>query len=209
MSMIRIEYVRLRPGGDEGALSPSVIDKVAAAATEEVAPAAWGVVAVVPALEPDRAFNGGVVARIIALQGAAMVGTGAADRGVLVSPATGPVYLPVQAGWMISAVDAAMSVYRLASALAALAAGERSAPISGIAQGAYAVALTATFPGGSSLKLQQVGPDGATWMDAVDLAGSAATFTASGLKGVYVGAGAVLSLLAVGATVETINASAS
>lgn len=208
MSKIRIEYVRLRPGGDEREPNPNVILQVSAAAAEVTAPAAWGVVAVAPALATDRNYNDGVFARIIALEGAALVGLSAADRGVMVSPSTGPVCLPVKAGAMISAVDAAVSVYRLANGLT-LAAGERSAPVSGVTASAYALGLTATFANGASLRLQQIGPDGVTWMDAVDAAGAVTSFAAPGIKGAYVGAGSVLSFLAAGGLVENINASLS
>lgn len=106
MSKIRIEYVRLRRGGDEGGFDPSVIVQVVAPSVEVTVGAALATLATAPAFPADRQFSGGVFARLIAIEGAAAVSVGAdAARSVLVDPST-PVHLPIAAGDVIKGVAA-------------------------------------------------------------------------------------------------------
>lgn len=79
-----------------------------------------------------------------------------------------------------------------------IASGEASEPIEGVASGSYMLAMVATAWNGATVKLQFLGPDEATWMDAKDTADNAAQLAANGQFGVVVGGNATLRLSASG-----------
>ena len=79
-----------------------------------------------------------------------------------------------------------------------IANGQASDPIEGVAAGSYILAMVAAAWNGSTVKLQFLGPDGATWMDAKDTASNAAQLAANGQFGVVVGGNATLRLFASG-----------
>lgn len=79
-----------------------------------------------------------------------------------------------------------------------IAAGQASLPVDGIAAGSYMLAMVATAWNGATVKLQFLGPDETTWMDAKDTAGNTAQLSANGQFGVVVGGNASLRLSASG-----------
>lgn len=204
MSKIRIEYVRLRPGGDEGEMDVNVIARVAAEAVEVAVTPAFGFLAQVPALAPDRNFNGGVVARITALQGAAVISTSTLANGVIVGADQGAVCLPVKEGMTISGVSKGQG-YAMA-ANANLVAGVATAPVTDMPGATYILTVTAATWAGATLTLQELGPDGATWLNSIDQAGSPVAFTQNGRKGVVVGEGAWMRLLPTGGAPLAVHA---
>lgn len=108
MARIRIEYVRLRRGGDQGAMDADVIALVGGSAEVLMV----GAVSVQSAPAPafvDGAWNSGVHARIIGLSGAVVVEVGSAETadfagGTLVRTGDDPVYLPIETGQTVAAV---------------------------------------------------------------------------------------------------------
>lgn len=87
--------------------------------------------------------------------------------------------------------------YDLASN-ASLTSGIGSTPVEHIASGSYLWALVAGAWNSSTIKLQYLGPDEATWLDAKDSAGNTAQMTANGQLGVVVGGNATLRLVPTG-----------
>lgn len=104
----------------------------------------------------------------------------------------------------VGAVIIADQAYTLASALASIADGGASDPITGVASGSYIWALTAGTWAGATIKLQALGPDGATWLDV-----SGSSLAANGTVGVVVGANASLRLAATGGAPLNVNSSLS
>lgn len=76
--------------------------------------------------------------------------------------------------------------------------GTRTTPIEGVAAGSYLVSAVAAAWGGGTLKVQYLGPDGATWLDAKDSGGNTAQVSANGQIGVVVGGNATLALMPTG-----------
>jgi len=108
MAMIRIEYVRLRPGGDQGAMDADVI-VLSGGSAEILTVGAVSVQSAPAPAFPDGAYNSGVHARIIGLSGAAIVEVGVAETadfagGTLVRASDDPVYLPIEAGQTVAAI---------------------------------------------------------------------------------------------------------
>lgn len=87
--------------------------------------------------------------------------------------------------------------YDLASDLT-ITSGQATDAVDGVAGGSYLLAIVAGAWNGATLKLQFLGPDDATWMDAKDTAGNTAALTAHGQLGVVVGGNASLRLAATG-----------
>jgi hypothetical protein len=114
MNKLRIEYVRLRRGGDEGAFSADVIMASSAQAIEVEVGVVSAIVATAPAFAADRNYNEGVFARITALRGASLVSVGAdplasVGTGVGVTPGR-PICLPISAGQKVAAIVGTSSV---------------------------------------------------------------------------------------------------
>lgn len=191
MSKIRIEYVRLRRGGDEGDFEPNVIVGRAGQAVEVTAAPASAVVATVPALTTDRQYQGGVFARFVALSGSAIVLVGGDSavtlaNGTLVTPAQ-PVLLPVEAGQNIRALQP------LFGGPVVLTAGET---VSGFPGGLYVLSLSATSWNGGSGKVSAQHPaDPAQSLDVVPAK------TANFISEMRVAENAALTLVVTGAPV--------
>lgn len=79
-----------------------------------------------------------------------------------------------------------------------IASGQATTPIEGVSAGSYMLALVAAAWNSSAVKLQFLGPDEATWMDAKDTAGNLAQLSSNGQLGVVVGGNATLRLFASG-----------
>jgi hypothetical protein len=118
---VRIEYVRLLRGGEDRTPNGQVLalltgsgEAVTASATSVQSTAA-------PAFAADRAFSGGVYARVIAVQGAAIVSVGAnpvatETGGVRVAVGEAPIYLPIGSGEKVAVIEAADPPTQVSSA---------------------------------------------------------------------------------------------
>jgi hypothetical protein len=182
---LRLEYVRYAaPGfaaGGETRLA-SVL------AVQTLSGAGATVVTADPA--PDFGQSGGAqaagCARVTALSGAALVAWGDApvpseSSAVRLEPGRTET-VSIAPGQRIAACEATDSpAGRTTYALLANAAAT-GATVSPIASGAYVFSAAGTF-GGATVKLQALGPDGATWSDVASLA-------AAGSTGVVLGEGA-------------------
>lgn len=90
-----------------------------------------------------------------------------------------------------------------------LTAGDGSTPVTEVAGGAYLISMTAAAWNGAALKLQHLGPDETTWLDALSAAGTAASLSANGTTNAVVGANATLRLLPTGGNPTGVFARAS
>lgn len=109
MAKIRIEYVRLRRGGDNGDFDAQVI-ALNVGAAEILTVGAVSVASAAAPQMPDRNFYSGVYAKIIGLSGAAFVEVG---TDLVADPVGGnmatvgqPIYLEIGAGQKVYAIDA-------------------------------------------------------------------------------------------------------
>lgn len=81
---------------------------------------------------------------------------------------------------------------------AAITSGGFGPEVAGVASGSYLLAITVDAWNGAALKVQFLGPDGGTWMDAKNAAGDLAQLSANGQTNVVVGGNATLRLAATG-----------
>ncbi|MCX7586531.1 hypothetical protein [Phenylobacterium sp. 58.2.17] len=192
MARIRIEYVRPRHGGDAYGISPDVVQEVALTTGGIVVPAeiltigaAQELSAAVPPFVAPGGFGGGVFARLTCLDGAVVVSSAAAApavtdaTGVRLEAGQPPVMLAIQAGYRFAFREAAIPG-RLGARFTLLSNASASSPaVHNVPGGTYIWSVQGTL-NGATLSLQELGPDGASWIELE-------TMTAPGRKGVVVG----------------------
>lgn len=194
-SIIRIEYVRPRRGGEAYGISENVFRRMGRDNFGVVVPAETlqvGAVsvqsAIAPVFETDMSLQGGVFARVVCLSGAVVISPPTSDAvspvatqatGVRLAAGDEPLLFPIETGWRLAAIESTW-LSRLTGRIPLLSnAAASGAAISGVPAGSYIFSAQGTF-GGAQLILRVLGPDGVNYLDLESL-------TAPGRKGVVLG----------------------
>jgi len=131
MAKARIEYVRLRRGGDQGAMDASVI-ALNGGSAEVLTVGAVSVQAAAAPSFPDGAWNSGIHAKITCLSGAVIAEVGASPdadfAGGTLILAGREAFLPIEAGEKVALIEATVAMGQRASAVETAAVAGSTAP---------------------------------------------------------------------------------